>query len=83
MIIGSIGLVTAVVVAVTKYKESKRRISYGLKKNPDRCREHADRIQALEDYQKKVLHGLGENKAATEAVGKNVDLLLKIHMKDG
>lgn len=82
IIIGLIGLATAIVVTMKTMKEQKLRKAAGLKANPERCKEHADRISALEESKGDILRAIGENKAATEAVGKNVEKLLNLHMKE-
>lgn len=83
IIIALIGLITASVVAYKQIKEYKARHDLpGFKPNPERCKEHADRLTALEGREATFLQGLGEVKASIDSVGKNVDTLLKLHLKE-
>lgn len=50
--VGVLGLVTAVIVAIQKFKEAKARKVSKLQPNPKRCIEEAERITALEGQNK-------------------------------
>jgi hypothetical protein len=77
-----LGLATATVVAMKTIKEAKIRSAAGLKPNPERCKEHADRLAALEGREAQWVEGLGQVKAGIKSIGDNVDVLLRLHLKE-
>lgn len=81
IIVAVLGLATATVVAIKTIKEAKLRGEVGLKPNPERCKEHADRLKTLEDRDIVYSQSLGELKADIRKIGKDVDTLLKLHLK--
>jgi hypothetical protein len=82
IILGVIGLLTATIVTIKQIKEIKARKDTGLRPNPERCKEHADRILSLETKESGHSKEIGMVQASIDMVGRDVKTLIDMHLKE-
>lgn len=83
LVIGVLGLATATIVAIDRIKEYKiRRARPDFKPNPRRCEEMRDRVTVLEGQNKVWETRLDGIEGAIAGLGKSIDTLISLHMKE-